>query len=183
MSLTVQPLSTIEFADSYAAAIAALNPWGFWPLNDLGDPFAYSVTALDVSGNGFNGTYGPNSIDATYGMLSPQPPAYPGFATGQGALGAFRGTLSRSVTLPGLNLNTNAVTFAMWIFPTNNVHTSTGLLFNRNGTTRPTASVSAEPRAAAWPDWVTLGTTTFTRPIVTIRRFIRRPTSGIMWRA
>ena len=173
VSLTVSPLSSIEFAGGYGAAVAALNPWGFWPLNDLGDPFAYSVTALDVSGNGFNGTYGPNSIDATYGMLSPQPPAYPGFATDQGALGVFRGVTNSSVTLPGLNLNTNAVTFAMWIFPTNNVQTSTGLLFNRGGSDSADGFCFSGTEAAAWLDWVTLGTTTVPRPIITIRRCIR----------
>ena len=133
VTLTVTPLSTFEASGSYAAAIAALTPLGFWPLNDLGNPATQPVKALDVSGNGLNGTYGASSIDSFYGALSPQPPAYPGFTAGQGALGTFQAVAASAVTLPALNLYTNNVTFATWIFPTNNANTSAGLIFNRGG--------------------------------------------------
>ena len=134
ISLTVTPLATLEAPGSYAAAIAALNPLGFWPLNDLGNPSSGAAAALDVSTNGLNGLYGTSAIDSFNGALSPQPPVFPGFVTGQGALGTFQGNTASVVTLPSLNLYTNAVTFATWIFPTNNAGTSTGLIFNRNGT-------------------------------------------------
>ncbi|MGA2557807.1 MAG: LamG-like jellyroll fold domain-containing protein, partial [Verrucomicrobiota bacterium] len=84
----------------------------------------------DFSPNGFNATYGATAgIAGVYGPMSP----YNGFLPAdQTALLCTAGDLTSSVTVPYLNLQTNAVTFAMWISPNANEVTYTGLLMNRD---------------------------------------------------
>ena len=48
-------------------------------------------------------------------------------------MGTVQGIAASVVTLPNLNLYTNNVTFSAWIFPTNNIGASSGIIFNRNG--------------------------------------------------
>ena len=120
-------------ASSYAAAALANNPVAFWQLTETGDPSTGSAPANDSSGNGHNGIYGATSQNAFNNILSPQPPTFLGFTNGQGALQTTSGDAGTPVSVPFLNLNTNAVTITMWINPAGGVTAATGLLMNRNG--------------------------------------------------
>ena len=123
---------TAHSATSYATTALSDNPVAFWQLNETGDPSTGTLPAADSSGHGLNGTYGTASQDGLYGILAPQADTgYQGFAPGQGALGTQAGTATSPVTVPALNLNTNAVTIAMWINPNGGVSTFTGLFMNR----------------------------------------------------
>ena len=108
---------------SYGAAVLADNPVAFWQLNET----TGSTQAADSSPNALNGTYG---ADGVAGATAPQSP-YVGFTNGQSALLCTVGDLASAVTIPPLNLNTNAVTIAMWINPSGQSVTFTGLLMNR----------------------------------------------------
>ena len=124
---------TARAAGAYATAVLANNPVAFWQLDETGDPSTGTLPAVDSSGNGYDGTYGFGAYNGSLGGLtSPQPPTYPGFAVNQGALYSFAIDTNSSVSLPPLNLGTNAVTIAMWIYPYGNQATRTGLLMNRN---------------------------------------------------
>jgi hypothetical protein len=120
-------------AGSFGAYALSNAPVAYWQLDETLNPSIGSVLVYDYSGNGRIGTYGVGSQNAYNTVLSPQPPTYPGFALNQGALRPTAGQLNSAVTIPGLNLNTNAVTICMWINPSGNPGTFTGLLFERGG--------------------------------------------------
>ncbi|HXT12632.1 MAG TPA: LamG-like jellyroll fold domain-containing protein [Candidatus Angelobacter sp.] len=120
-------------APNYATTALADNPLAFWQLTETADPSSGAVQANDSSGNGHNGIYGTTSQNAFNGILSPQPPTFQGFTNGQGALQCSAGDATSPVSIPFLNLNTNAVTMTMWINPAGGETASTGLLMNRNG--------------------------------------------------
>jgi hypothetical protein len=123
---------TARSTPTYATAVLADNPVAFWQLNETSDPSSGTLPAADSSGMGLNGTYGATSRNAFNGIVAPQASAgYQGFAVGQGALYCGAGDATSPVTLPALNLNTNAVTIAMWINPAGGIGTFTGLLMNR----------------------------------------------------
>jgi len=129
--LGVVALSQSARSQNYATAVLADNPLAFWQLNETNDPSAGGVIAYDSTANKLNATYGTDSEDFFNGIFAPQPPTYVGFPTGQGALEVTVDDINSAVTLPTLNLNTNTVTIAMWINPTNNISTFTGLLMDR----------------------------------------------------
>ena len=131
--LSVSTLSqTARSAESYGAKVLTENPVAFWQLNETSDPSTGILTAVDSSPNGLNGTYGTASQNAFNYIQAPQDPPYAGFTNGQGALRCFASEINSAVTVPALNLNTNAVTIAMWINPADVIGTYTGLLMNRN---------------------------------------------------
>jgi alpha-glucosidase len=109
----------------YAAWICASGPVGYWRLNETG-----GTTAVDSSGNGFNGTYEPAVTQGIPGVANP-----PGFGFASGDLAAsFNGQVNSWVSLPGLNLNSASVTFVAWIYPTAATQAgATGLIFCRDG--------------------------------------------------
>jgi len=110
---------------TYSAAALADHPVAFWQLNEA----TGATTAIDSSPNLLNGTYGATaSVGVSYAPYSP----YTGFAVNQSALACTAGDLTSAVTLPFLDLNTNAVTIAMWINPGATEVTFTGLLMNRS---------------------------------------------------
>jgi hypothetical protein len=111
------------------------------------------MQAYDYSGNNFDATYG-NSVANDGGCRD----GGKAWANGQGGPGSSRSSeaygadhyagfpstnacaqLSYNhhngyLTVPPLNLNTNTVTFTMWIYPNSDVIAAgTGLLMNRNG--------------------------------------------------
>jgi hypothetical protein len=140
-SLYVQSQPAASPANSFAGAVLALTNVpnsrlsGLWRLNEIEDPSTGVVLAQDASGNGRNGVYGITSQNKFGGALSPQPPPYGGFASGQGALltgSAGTGDATSVINLPPLNL-TNVVdtTICMWIYPTAVVGNLGGLLYNR----------------------------------------------------
>jgi hypothetical protein len=111
-------------APNYATTALADNPVAFWQLNEA----TGATQAKDFSPNGLNGTYGATAvIGSAYAPYTP----YLGFALNQTALECTVGDLTSAVKLPALNLNTNAVTIAMWINPGATEVTFTGLLMTR----------------------------------------------------
>ena len=174
---------------SYEAYALSNNPAGFWPLNETGNPTTGTLLALDYSGNELNGTYGVAALAWTNGIYSPQPPAFGGFATNQGALQVQgSGQVTSVVTLPNLNLQANITnrTIAMWINPNSQPPTSAGLLFTGAARTARPAFVLATSRALMSMamlrlSWDTIGP--ITAALITgIRDFTRRSTPGRMWR-
>ena len=122
--------------NSYGAAVLALDPVAFWQLNETNAVTA-TLQAYDYTGHGFNGTYGVDAVNLFNGINGPLPtgvPAYPGFADNQGAVLCNTGDVNSSITLPNLNLNTNAVTISIWINPSADIGTFIGLLMFRNAT-------------------------------------------------
>ncbi len=101
---------------SYPAAVLAANPVAYWQLNDTGDPSTNNTLAFDNVG-GLNGIYGVGAEDGLYGIAGPQPPTFPGFPAGNGALLSATSINLSAVTAPALNLNTNAVTNTAWVTP------------------------------------------------------------------
>src|SRR4051812_19760946 len=118
---------------NYAAQVLSYNPVAFWQFTETSDPSSGGVLAQDSSGNGHNGIYGITSENRFNGVLSPQPPTFPGFTNGQGAVQCSGFDVNSPVSIRFLNLNTNAVTVTMWINPSGTQVTSAGLLMNRNG--------------------------------------------------
>jgi hypothetical protein len=122
---------------TYGAMILSNNPVAYWPLNDTNDPPSDGAApAYDASGHNFDGLYGVNAQDGNAtdnGIQGPQPPAFPGFPANNTALFSENGILNTYVTVPAINLDTNAVTITMWINPSAGEVASTGLLMNRNG--------------------------------------------------
>ncbi len=116
---------------SYGAMVLSNNPVAFWQLNETNSPSSGTLQAFDYTGHGYNGTYGTTAQNKYNGIVAPQAPPYPGFATGQGALQMTASDANSVVTIPPLNLNSATVTFAMWIKPPATVGTYTGLLMNR----------------------------------------------------
>jgi len=97
---------------NYNAGVLALNPVGFWPLNETS-----GTTAFDASGHGNNGTY---KSGVTLGLVGVSNPPYAGFGSGSLAAG-FRGSTGNNscVTLTNLPINSTNVTITEWIYPTN----------------------------------------------------------------
>ena len=122
----------------FATAVLADQPLAFWQLNEDNN----TLPAVDSSGNGYNATYGAGSlVGYASSVYSPQPANgipgtpfdsyYQGFTNYQGAAQIATATANSPITLPHLNLNTNTVTFCMWINPAGGQANATGLLGNR----------------------------------------------------
>ena len=123
------------YTSPYEIAVQNYLPLAYWRLNETQNPNPGPVTAEDVSGNNFNGFYGVNAANAATGVSGPVPPAFPGFEATNGALETFNGETNSLVTVPALNLNTNAVTFLLWVYPLNNQARGTGVFFWRGSST------------------------------------------------
>jgi hypothetical protein len=124
---------------AYSTNVLALNPVAYWPLNENNsDPYNGGVSGVgvyDASGNNFDGLYLFNAENGYDGIVGPQPAdGYPQFTVGQSAFEPQTPVpLPNSwVITPALNLNTNTVTYIMWLDPNGAQAASTGLLFNRN---------------------------------------------------
>src|SRR5208282_197762 len=122
---------------SFGAAVLALDPLAFWQLNETNPVpvLPATLTAYDYTGHGYNGTYLPNALNGADAIYAPSPtgtPAFPGFASLQGALEPTTAETNSVVALPPLNLETNAVTILMWISPASAIGNYMGLLGNRN---------------------------------------------------
>lgn len=132
-TLTVLPDPAPPASGSYGALVLSMDPEAYWPLNETNDPSTGTLPAYDATGNNLDGLYGVSAQDGFDGVVGPQPPAFPGFATNNTALTSTLSLTNSWVTLPPLNLDTNAVTIAMWINPNGPVSSSAGLLMNRKG--------------------------------------------------
>jgi hypothetical protein len=120
-------------AGSFGGVLLTNKPVAFWQLNETNDPSTGTLLAYDYTGNGYVGNYGAYTEDGYDSIISPQPPTYPGFLSGQGALqvNATVAANSNLVTVPALNLPTNTwgVTITAWIFPTAIPPTRSALFF------------------------------------------------------
>ncbi|MBP8261779.1 MAG: immunoglobulin domain-containing protein, partial [Verrucomicrobia bacterium] len=117
-------------ANSYAEKVLEYQPAAFWRLNetDLGD-----MVARDYVG-GFNGTYLPASWNGASGVAGPQKPDFAGFESTNSAVQTTYNTAQSWVSTPALNIETNQMSVAMWIYPTASQASWTGLYFSRSGT-------------------------------------------------
>lgn len=132
-ALTVLPDPAPPASGTYGAMVLSLNPVAYWRLNETNDPSTGILPAYDSSGNNLDGVYGQGTDNGFDGILGPQAPAFPGFETNNTAVLTVPGITNSWLTVPPLNLNTNAVTITMWINVNGNVSASAGLLMNRKG--------------------------------------------------
>ena len=122
--LTVLPIA------AYSSAVMQAGPVGYWRLNETGSTAGGNLTAVDAT-DGYNGTYGANTAD---GLSGPGPGnGFAGFEPVNTAAGFTNGVANSYVTLPQLNLNTNAVTISAWIYPLGTPAAYCGLVFCRPG--------------------------------------------------
>jgi hypothetical protein len=112
---------------NYPAAVLADGPLACWRLNETSGTVAYDATGA------FNGTY---ASGATQGVAGPRPPAFTGFETTNTGVEFYNATANSYVTVPALNLRTNAVTFLAWLYPVGSQADYSGLLMTRNGSTQ-----------------------------------------------
>ncbi len=117
--------ATTSFA--FSSSVLSNNPVAYWRLNETNG----STTAVDSVG-GHDGTYG---SAVTLGVAGPQPPDFLGFEITNPAAQFANGVNNSWITMPALNLNTNAVTLTAWIYPVGNQAAYTGLVFCRSGST------------------------------------------------
>ena len=132
----------------YAYCVYTNHPWAYWRFEETTNTLTNSMQAYDYSGHNFDATYG--NSDGTSGAgckdggeslaAGIYGPGHgdnlSGFPTRNGCATLANGNNNGYLTVPPLNLNTNTVTFTMWIYinPNDNLITPyTGLLMNRNG--------------------------------------------------
>ncbi|HEX4645892.1 MAG TPA: chitobiase/beta-hexosaminidase C-terminal domain-containing protein, partial [Verrucomicrobiae bacterium] len=131
--ISVPTNTTITFScalsgpTAFAPTILSDGPLAYWRLSEAG-----GGTAIDSVG-GHNGTYGSAAIP---GVPGPRPPAFLGLESTNVAAQFQAGVDQSWVTVPALNLNTNTVTFAAWVYPIGNQQGYAGLLMTRNGSTQ-----------------------------------------------
>jgi hypothetical protein len=132
----------------YTYCVYTNHPLAYWKFEETNDTkgLAISKQAYDYSGHNFDATYGLNCYDGAETLLyvgagyhGPRAfTKYSGFPITNGCAGMggdvtsplFNGYLS----VPPLNINTNNVTFTMWIYPNAATQPSgAGLFMNRNG--------------------------------------------------
>ncbi|MCI0748014.1 MAG: immunoglobulin domain-containing protein [Verrucomicrobia subdivision 3 bacterium] len=120
--------------NQYESGVMALNPLAYWRLNELADPSQGGVLAHDYAG-GFAGTYGNAAQNGFNGIAGPRPSdGLTAFETSNTALQSGNGVADSWVTLPALNLNTNAVSFTMWIKPNGPQADYAAIFMTRSGT-------------------------------------------------
>jgi hypothetical protein len=128
-ALTVEPRTSA----AYEAAVLSLNPLAYWRLNETNDPSSGTVIAYDYVG-GYNGTYGTNAQNGFNGIAGPRPTnGFAIFEADNFALGVTAGEDTSCVTAPQPTLNTNTVTFTLWVYPDGTQADWTGLFMNRSG--------------------------------------------------
>ena len=136
----------------YAYCVMTNNPWAYWKFEETQNTLTNSMQAYDYSGHNFDATYGNYDTGGNGGCLDggenislnaqhgPNPNdylnGYPGMPSTNGCAGLNYNVNNGSLKMPPLNLNTNAVTFTMWIYPNDPlgvIAPNSGLLMNRNG--------------------------------------------------
>ncbi len=120
----------------YEAAVRSATPVAYWRLNETGDP-STNTPSFDYWG-GFAGIYETNALNGFNLIDGPRPADFPEFEANNTALELDTSGVQHSyawVTVPALNLNTNAVTITLWLQPqTDPVNNDyAGLFFSRDG--------------------------------------------------
>ncbi len=131
----------------YSYCVMTDHPWAYWKFEETNDTITSSMQAYDYSGHNFDATYGngdgttgsgckDGGESANAGQYGPgNGDSYHGFPVNNKCAMTVFGHNNGNLTVPPLNLNTNTVTFTMWIFPNSDVIVpGVGLLMNRNGT-------------------------------------------------
>ena len=168
---------SLGVTNMYANDVMTNHPWAYWKFEETNDTFFQSMQAYDYSGHNYNATYG-NSDDGTMATgckdggeslpdLGPIPNnSYSGFPVNNMTAKMSANHDNGYLRLPPLNLNTNTVTFTMWIKP--NVSTlplNTGLLMNRNGVDAAGIGFGSTTNGAHMPclayTWNTNGSATY----------------------
>jgi len=118
----VDTLTLVTPPAPYQQAVALLSPVAYYSLNETNNPASNNVIAYDFVG-GFNGNYGSQvqNGNSNYNIAGPTPAdGFAGFASNNTAM--LVGTTLHDpvswVSVPALNLNTNAVTYLTWVYPT-----------------------------------------------------------------
>jgi len=135
---TVATVSIRTPTEAYETAVAALGPYAFYQFNETANPLTApgGATAFD-NANSFNGIYGTSAENGFNGIVGPTPViGLPGFNSGNAAFMPQTSVAASTVTLQSpLNLNTNTVTIAAWVYPTAAQSSAAGLLMCRGTTT------------------------------------------------
>lgn len=116
-----------------AATLAQAGLAAYYPLDEVEDPAVHAL-AYDPVG-GFTGLYGPavRNGNPAYGIVGPRPvDGFAGFSATNNAI-LVAPLPDFHVSLPALNLNTNAVTLTAWINPMSNPNPYAGIVFCRGG--------------------------------------------------
>jgi autotransporter-associated beta strand protein len=118
----------------YGGTNALLAPLAYYRLNETGDPInTANLPAADVVG-GIDGVYGSVALNSAYGITGPQPPDFPGFETGNGAVEITAGYNNSWVVVSNSwPINTNTVTLAAWIYPKSGQNANAGIVVQRGG--------------------------------------------------
>ncbi|MGC9940969.1 MAG: LamG-like jellyroll fold domain-containing protein, partial [Verrucomicrobiota bacterium] len=114
----------------FVGAMLAAQPVAYWRLNETGSTASGTLIAADAL-NRFNGVYGSSATD---GIGGPTPLlGFPGFEASNTGAGVVNGVANSFITVPALNLNTNAITITAWIYPIGTPANYCGLVFCRPG--------------------------------------------------
>ena len=136
-SLTVLPLPPAITSTAYGTLIQSQGALAYWSLNETNDASTGVLPAYDGTGNGYIGVWGADAQNGYNNVVGPQPSStptpYPGLSPTNTGLQTTALDTASVVTVPALNLNTNAeaVTITMWINPSANVGVNKGLFYHR----------------------------------------------------
>ena len=140
------PPSSTGVTNMYANCVMTNHPWAYWKFEETNDTFFSSMQAYDYSTHNYDATYG-NSTDGSMatgckdggetlpdlGPVGTGTNSYAGFPANNMCAKMSANHDNGYLTVPPLNLNTNTVTFTMWIKPKLAAFPkSTGLFMNRN---------------------------------------------------
>ncbi len=130
ISIAIMGAIRAQAASLYSNAVMAANPVGYWRLNETNSTAGGTLTAVDVTGN-HNAVYGAAVTD---GVGGPAPVnGFLGLESSNSAAQFTGGTAKSFVNIPALNLNTNTVTIAAWIYPSGTPASFCGIVFCRPG--------------------------------------------------
>ncbi|HUJ10249.1 MAG TPA: NPCBM/NEW2 domain-containing protein [Verrucomicrobiae bacterium] len=127
VALVATNLVTVSPPPPYWQAVTDESPFAYWRLNETNG----ATVAIDVLGLN-NGTINAN---VNSGVAGPSSPLFPGFETTNTAAELNSLLPNSYLTMPALNLNTNAVTIIGWINPANSQNGWAGIVFCRGGST------------------------------------------------
>jgi hypothetical protein len=134
----------------YAYCVYTNGPLAYWRFEETNDTFNSSMQAYDYSGHNYDATYltsgtpGTGALDggetlSNIGLNGPTPiinghAIYSGFPANNGCASLTKDSANGYLTVPPLNINTNTVTFTMWLYANSGVvYANSGLLMWRNG--------------------------------------------------
>lgn len=130
-SISIVP-RTGEFYESTVLSLGGLS--AYYKLDETANPANGGVPAWDYFG-GYTGIYGSNVQNGFDGVVGPRPSdGFAGFGSANSAI-LLSKTNACEITLPPLNLNTNAITITAWINPTNPPQPFDGIVFCRGAGT------------------------------------------------